>query len=54
MKNDVFVERIAYALKKQKSTQRRLAGMTGIPPQMISDYVNGRYFPRKIICEGLP
>jgi transcriptional regulator with XRE-family HTH domain len=47
MKNNVFVQRIAYALKKQKSTQRRLAGITGIPPQMISDYVNGKYVPRQ-------
>lgn len=46
MKNTVFIERMSYAIKKKGITQGRLSIRTKIPPQMISDYLNGKYAPR--------
>lgn len=43
MSANVFGQRIKKRLKEVRQTQRWLAGQTGIPEQVISNLVNGRY-----------
>lgn len=54
MSANTFGQRIRKRLKELRQTQRWLAGQTGIPEQVISNLVNGRYENSGSVVHAVP